>query len=179
MKKIVEEVLLTNEEIKNRCKELGEEVTKDYAGKRLVLICLLKGSVPFATELSTHINLDLEMEFLRASSYDGTNSKGQVKIDYLFTGNLEGKDVLIVEDIIDTGLTLDVVVRELKKMNPKSLEIIALLNKKDVNTGLKSKPKYVGFDIPNKFVVGFGLDYNELYRNLNFIGVLKKEVYGG
>jgi hypoxanthine phosphoribosyltransferase len=86
---------------------------------------------------------------------------------------------LIVEDIIDTGLTLDVVVRELKKMNPKSLEIIALLNKKDVNTGLKSKPKYVGFDIPNKFVVGFGLDYNELYRNLNFIGVLKKEVYGG
>lgn len=179
MKKIIEEVLLTNKEIKNRCKELGQEVTKDYAGKRLVLIYLLKGSVPFATELSTHINLDLEMEFLRASSYDGTNSKGQVKIDYLFTGNLEGKDVLIVEDIIDTGLTLDVVVRELKKMNPKSLEIIALLNKKDVNTGLKSKPKYVGFDIPNKFVVGFGLDYNELYRNLNFIGVLKKEVYGG
>lgn len=179
MKKIIEEVLITNKEIKNRCKELGQEVTKDYAGKKLVLICLLKGSVPFAIELSTHINLDLEMEFLRASSYDGTNSKGEVKINYFFTGCLEGKDVLIVEDIIDTGLTLDVVVRELKKMNPKSLEIIALLNKKDVNTGLKSKPKYVGFDIPNKFVVGFGLDYNELYRNLNFIGVLKKEVYGG
>lgn len=179
MKGIIEEVLITHSEIKKRCKELGEEVTKDYAGKRLVLVCLLKGSVPFTTELSLNINLDVELEFLRASSYNGTNSKGEVKIDYFFTNSLEGKDVLIVEDIIDTGLTLDVVVRELKKMNPKSLEIIALLNKKDVKTDLKLKPKYVGFDIPNKFVIGFGLDYNELYRNLNFIGVLKKEVYGG
>lgn len=173
----IEEVLVTNEQIVERCEQLGKQISKDYAGKTPIVIGLLRGAVPFMAELIKHIDEHLEIDFLDVSSYEGTNSTGKVIIRRDILSDIKDRDVLFVEDIVDTGLTLSEVQKEYSKRNPKSMEVVTLLDKKEGRIIDDFKPKYVGFNIPKKFVVGFGLDYNELYRNLPYIGVLKRSVY--
>lgn len=174
----IDEVLITHEQIVTKSKELGELITKEYTGERLVLLGLLKGCIPFLAELIKHINRDIEIDFLDVSSYHGgTASTGQIIIKKDISLDITGADVLIVEDIVDTGLTLKEVMDILKRRRPKSIDTVTLLDKPEGRTVAHITPKYIGYTIPKKFVVGFGLDYNELYRNLPYIGVLKRSVY--
>ena len=166
-------VLVPEEDVAKRIKELGEQISKDYAGKQVHLICVLKGGVFFMCELAKRITVPVSMDFMSVSSYgDGTKSSGVVKIAKDLDETLEGKNVLIVEDIIDSGRTLYYLMDILCKRNPKSMKLCTLLDKperrvKDV------KVDYVGFNIPDEFVVGYGLDYAQRYRNLPFIGVVE------
>ena len=166
-------VLVPEEDVAKRIKELGEQISKDYAGKQVHLICVLKGGVFFMCELAKRITVPVSMDFMSVSSYgDGTKSSGVVKIAKDLDETLEGKNVLIVEDIIDSGRTLYYLMDILSKRNPKSMKFCTLLDKperrvKDV------KVDYVGFNIPDEFVVGYGLDYAQRYRNLPFIGVVE------
>ena len=166
-------VLVEEEEVDKRIRDLGEQISKDYEGKEVHLICVLKGGVFFMCELAKRITVPVSMDFMSVSSYgDGTASSGVVKIAKDLDETLEGKDVLIVEDIIDSGRTLSYLIEILKKRGPKSLRLCTLLDKperrvKDV------KVDYVGFNIPDEFVVGYGLDYAQLYRNLPYIGVVE------
>ena len=166
-------VLVPEEDVAKRIKELGEQISKDYAGKQVHLICVLKGGVFFMCELAKRITVPVSMDFMSVSSYgDGTKSSGVVKIAKDLDETLEGKNVLIVEDIIDSGRTLYYLMDILSKRNPKSMKLCTLLDKperrvKDV------KVDYVGFNIPDEFVVGYGLDYAQRYRNLPFIGVVE------
>lgn len=169
----VEEVLLNHQEIVERSKELGRTITNEYKLKTPILIGLLKGSIPFMAELIKHIDCSMEMDFMKVSSYSGTESTGRVNIKADLATDISGRDVLIVEDIVDSGLTLTKVIELLKERKPRSIEIVTLLDKNEGRIVEGLIPKYIGFSIPNKFVIGFGLDYNELYRNLNYIGVLK------
>lgn len=178
MNNILEEVLYSNQEIKKRSSELGKQITIDYENKNLLVVGLLKGSVPFLAELIKHIECDMEMDFMQVSSYEGTTkSTLEVKVIKNIDTNVTGRHLLIVEDIIDTGLTLKKVIEILQSMKPASIEIVTLLDKKEGRMVDGLNPKYIGFDIPNKFVVGFGLDYQQKLRNLDCIGVLKKEIY--
>ena len=173
----IREVLITEEEIKNIVKELGAKITEDYKGKNLFLITVLKGAVVFLGDLMRAIECPCEIEFMVTSSYgSGTVSTGNVKIVKDIDVPLEDKDVLIVEDILDTGLTLSFLIELLKNRNPKSIEICTLLDKPSRRKA-DIEAKYTGRRIPDEFVVGYGLDYDEKYRNLPFIGVLKPEVY--
>ena len=173
----IREVLLTKEEIEAVVKELGKKITEDYKGKNLFLITVLKGAVVFLGDLMRAIEIPCEIEFMVLSSYgSGTTSTGSVKIVKDIDLPLEGKDVLIVEDILDTGFTLSFRVDLLKSRNPKSIETCTLLDKPD-RRKVEISAKYTGRKIPDEFVVGYGLDYDEKYRNLPFIGVLKPEVY--
>ena len=173
----IREVLLTKEEIEAVVKELGKKITEDYKGKNLFLITVLKGAVVFLGDLMRAIEMPCEIEFMVLSSYgSGTTSTGSVKIVKDIDLPLEGKDVLIVEDILDTGFTLSFLVDLLKSRNPKSIEICTLLDKPD-RRKVEISAKYTGRKIPDEFVVGYGLDYDEKYRNLPMIGVLKPEVY--
>ena len=157
-------VLVPEEDVAKRIKELGEQISKDYAGKQVHLICVLKGGVFFMCELAKRITVPVSMDFMSVSSYgDGTKSSGVVKIAKDLDETLEGKDVLIVEDIIDSGRTLYYLMDILAKRKPKSMKLCTLLDKVD----------YVGFNIPDEFVVGYGLDYAQRYRNLPFIGVVE------
>ena len=166
-------VLVPEEDVAKRIKELGEQISKDYAGKQVHLICVLKGGVFFMCELAKRITVPVSMDFMSVSSYgDGTKSSGVVKIAKDLDETLEGKNVLIVEDIIDSGRTLYYLMDILSKRNTKSMNLCTLLDKpersvKDV------KVDYVGFNIPDEFVVGYGLDYAQRYRNLPFIGVVE------
>ena len=166
-------ILVPEEDVAKRIKELGEQISKDYAGKQVHLICVLKGGVFFMCELAKRITVPVSMDFMSVSSYgDGTKSSGVVKIAKDLDETLEGKDVLIVEDIIDSGRTLYYLMDNLAKRKPKSMKLCTLLDKperrvKDV------KVDYVGFNIPDEFVVGYGLDYAQRYRNLPFIGVVE------
>lgn len=166
-------VLLTEEEVNEKIKKIGEQVSKDYAGKSVHMICVLKGGVFFTCELAKRITVPVSMDFMSVSSYgDGTKSSGVVKIAKDLDETLEGKDVLIVEDIIDSGRTLYYLMDILAKRKPKSMKLCTLLDKperrvKDVRVD------YVGFNIPDEFVVGYGLDYAQRYRNLPFIGVVE------
>ena len=166
-------VLVPEEDVAKRIKELGEQISKDYAGKQVHLICVLKGGVFFMCELAKRITVPVSMDFMSVSSYgDGTKSSGVVKIAKDLDETLEGKNVLIVEDIIDSGRTLYYLMDILSKRNPKSMKLCTLLDTperrvKDV------KVDYVGFNIPDEFVVGYGLDYAQRYRNLPFIGVVE------
>lgn len=169
----VEEVLLNHQEIVERSKELGRTITNEYKLKTPILIGLLKGSIPFMAELIKHIDCSMEMDFMKVSSYSGTESTGRVNIKADLATDISGRDVLIVEDIVDSGLTLTKVIELLKERKPRSIEIVTLLDKNEGRIVEGLILKYIGFSIPNKFVIGFGLDYNELYRNLNYIGVLK------
>ena len=168
-------VLLTEEEVNEKIKKIGEQVSKDYAGKSVHMICVLKGGVFFTCELAKRITVPVSMDFMSVSSYgDGTKSSGVVKIAKDLDETLEGKDVLIVEDIIDSGRTLYYLMDILAKRNPKSMKLCTLLDKperrvKDV------KVDYVGFEIPDEFVVGYGLDYDQHYRNLPYVGVIESE----
>ena len=163
-------VLLTEEEVNEKIKKIGEQISKDYAGKQVHLICVLKGGVFFMCELAKRITVPVSMDFMSVSSYgDGTKSSGVVKIAKDLDETLEGKNVLIVEDIIDSGRTLYYLMDILSKRNPKSMKLCTLLDKPE----RRVKVDYVGFNIPDEFVVGYGLDYAQRYRNLPFIGVVE------
>lgn len=172
----IKKVLVSEEEIIKRSKEIGEQISKDYAGKYPILIALLKGSVPFLSELIKHIDIDMEIEFMDVSSYEGTDSTGEVKIIKDLDRSIKDCDVIIVEDIVDTGRTLKTVKELLYSKGAKSVKIATLLNKEERRV-VEIKADYVAFEIPNEFVIGYGLDFNQKYRNLPFVGVLKEECY--
>ena len=166
-------VLVPEEDVAKRIKELGEQISKDYAGKQVHLICVLKGGVFFMCELAKRITVPVSMDFMSVSSYgDGTTSSGVVKIAKDLDESLEGKDVLVVEDIIDSGRTLSYLLEILKKRNPNSMKLCTLLDKPERRV-MDVNVDYVGFNIPDEFVVGYGLDYAQKYRNLPFIGVVE------
>jgi hypoxanthine phosphoribosyltransferase len=172
------EVLLTEEQIAARVAELGRKISADYAGKSLTLVSVLKGSLPFMADLMRQISLPLRIDLMEVSSYGGTatESSGLVRIIKDLSASISGEDVLLVEDIIDTGLTLNYLVRYLRGKNPSSLKICTLLDK-PARRLVEIPVDYQGFEIPDQFVVGYGLDYSERYRNLRFVGVLRPEVY--
>ena len=176
MDSFVEEVLLSHNDIVKICEKLGKQLTNEYKGKNPVLIGLLKGSVPFLAELIKHISCDLEIDFMQVSSYKGVKSTGTVVMLKDIITAVKGRHVLLVEDIVDTGLTLKEVMNVMDDRGAESIEIVTLLDKPE-NRVVEMKPKYVGHTIPNKFVIGFGLDFNEKYRNLDYIGVLKESEY--
>lgn len=173
----IEKVLITKEEIANKCAEIGKNLTAEYDGRFPLLIGVLKGATPFMADLSRYIDTHLEMDFMDVSSYgSGTRSTGEVKIVKDLNAKVEGRDLLIVEDIIDSGLTLNYLVDLFKYRKANSIKIVTLLDKQ-VGRSAKIKADIVGFEVPDEFVVGYGLDYNEKYRNLPYIGILKPEVY--
>ena len=176
MKEDIKEILITEEELKEKVQELGKILTEDYKDKNPLVICVLRGAVMFLSDLLREIDTFVDMDFMAVSSYEGTNSSGVVNIVKDLTTNIEGRDVLIVEDILDTGRTLDYLMRILKQRHPKSMKICSLLIKKG-REEIKVPVDYYGFYIPNEFVVGYGLDYDDKYRNLKYIGILKEEVY--
>lgn len=177
MNEVIKKVLISEEQLTLRINELSKEISKDYEGKEVIMLCLLKGSLHYFSKLCENITIPVEYEFMRASSYHGATSTGDVKVSYLSTEKLEGKHVIVVEDIIDTGLTLSKILEILKGYNPASVEITTLLDKPARRQVEGIVPKYIGFVIPDEFVLGFGLDWNEKYRNLPYIGVLKEEYY--
>lgn len=171
------EILLSEEEIKARVSELGRQISRDYEGKDVVAVCILRGCFIFFSDLMRQTSIPVAIEFMSVSSYGGgTESSGSVKINYDMQNDIAGKHVLIVEDIIDSGNTLSHLVEMLRSRRPASIEICALLSKPDRRV-VEVPAKYVGFEIPDEFVVGYGLDYNSLYRNYRNIGILKREVY--
>ncbi|MEZ3434784.1 MAG: hypoxanthine phosphoribosyltransferase [Lachnospiraceae bacterium] len=167
------EMMHSEEEVAGRVEELGRQISEDYAGKQIHLICVLKGGVFFMCELAKRITVPVSMDFMSVGSYgDGTSSSGVVKIAKDLDEPLEGKDVLVVEDIIDSGRTLSYLLEILKARRPKSLRLCTLLDKPD-RRARPVKVDYTGFEIPDEFVVGYGLDYAQKYRNLPFIGIVK------
>lgn len=173
----IKEVLVSEEELKEICKKLGEQITKDYTGKRLLLVSVLKGAVVFLADLMRNINLDCEIDFMVVSSYgSGTETTGRVKIIKDLSIDIRNYDVLIVEDILDSGVTLSNLMRMLKVREPKSIKICTLLDKPERRKA-DITADYTGKQIKDEFVVGFGLDYDEKYRNLPYVGILKREVY--
>lgn len=173
----IKEVLLSEEVLGEKISELGCNISKDYAGHDLVLIGVLKGSVMFMSDLLKRITIPCSMDFMAVSSYgNSTTSSGVVRILKDLDFEIEGKDVLVVEDIIDSGVTLKYLMEYLKARKANSLEIVCLLNKPE-RRKVDMEVKYTGFIVPDEFLVGYGLDYAEKYRNLPYIGVLKEEIY--
>ena len=173
----VKEILISEDNIKEKVKELGQRISKDYEGESVFLIGILKGSVPFMADLMREITIPVTMDFMAVSSYgNGTTSTGVVRILKDLDFEIKDKNIIIVEDIIDSGSTLSYLVDYLKNRGPKNIEIAALLTKPERNK-VKVNAKYIGYEVPDKFVVGYGLDYAEKYRNLPYIGVLKEEIY--
>jgi len=167
------EVLISEEEVDRRIRELGSQISKDYQGKTVSIVCILKGASFFACELAKRITVPLEIDFMSVSSYGaGTESSGVVKIVKDLDEQVEGKDVLVVEDIIDTGNTLKYLLELISARNPNSLKLCALLDKPD-RRKVQVEVDYTGFKIPDEFAVGYGLDYDQMYRNLPYIGVVK------
>ena len=169
----IERILIPSDRITLRIRELGNEISRDYADSVPIFVCILKGAYPFLADLTRCVSVDHEVDFMAVSSYDGgTESTGVVKIEKDLKGNITGRDVIVVEDIIDTGLTIANLMELLQTRNPRSLRVAALLDKKPARK--KDVPlHYVGFEIPKEFVIGYGLDYDEKYRNLPFIGIMK------
>ncbi|WP_019228434.1 MULTISPECIES: hypoxanthine phosphoribosyltransferase [Sedimentibacter] len=177
MNKDIKKILIAEDELQAKVKELGAKITEDYQGKDLLLVCVLKGAVLFVSDLMKRIDLPLEIDFMAISSYgSNTQSSGVVRILKDLNQSIEGRNVLIVEDIIDSGLTLSYLAENLKARGPESVEICTILDKPDRRT-TNLDIKYTGFQVPDEFVVGYGLDYAEKYRNLPYIAVLKEEVY--
>jgi hypoxanthine phosphoribosyltransferase len=174
----VAEVLLSEEQIAAKVAELGQRISADYAGRELTLVSVLKGSLPFMADLMRRITLPLRIDLMEVSSYGGTatESSGLVRILKDLSAPIDGRDVLLVEDIIDTGLTLNYLIRYLKGKNPRSIKVCSLLDK-PARRLVEIPIDYVGFEIPDAFVVGYGLDFGEVYRNLRFVGVLSPEAY--
>lgn len=173
----IAEILINEDELQKKIKELGQMITRDYAGKEPVLIGVLKGAIMFISDLIRYIDLPITIDFMAISSYGAsTHSSGIVKIIKDLDHSIQDKDVLIVEDIIDSGLTLSYLRKNLMGRGPRSVKICTLLDKPERRL-TDVKVDYVGFTIPDKFVVGYGLDYAEKYRNLPYIGVLKHEIY--
>jgi hypoxanthine phosphoribosyltransferase len=177
MEGAIEKVLLTEEEIKKRVKELAKEIEKDFPHGDLILIGVLKGSVIFVSDLMRALNLKVTMDFMAVSSYGlSSETSGIVRILKDLDFDIEGRDVIIVEDIIDTGTTLKYLYEYLKARHPRTLKICCLLDKPD-RRRVNIEGDYVGFKIPDAFVVGYGLDYAEMFRNLPYIGILKEDIY--
>ncbi|MEW4267187.1 hypoxanthine phosphoribosyltransferase [Priestia megaterium] len=177
MKQDIQEILISEEEIQQKVKELGKLLSEEYADRFPLVIGVLKGAMPFMSDLIKRVDTYLEMDFMDVSSYGNAMvSSGEVKILKDLDTSVEGRDILILEDIIDSGLTLSYLVELFKYRKAKSIKIVTLLDKP---TGRKAtiKADYVGFEVPDAFVVGYGLDYQEKYRNLPYIGVLKPQVY--
>lgn len=173
----VQRILLSGDEIAERVTEIAETITRDYAGESVLMVGILRGAVVFFAELVKKIDLDLRFDFMVVSSYgNSTDSSGEVRIVKDLSQPIEGMNVIIVEDIIDTGYTLKNLIKLLRTRNPKSLKICALLDKPS-RRKVELEGDYVGFKVPNEFVVGYGLDYNEKYRNLPDICILKPEIY--
>lgn len=173
----IKKVLVSHDEITEAAKKLGAQLTKDYAGKNPILVGILKGSIPFMAELVKHIDTHIEMDFMMVSSYHGeTASSGVINIKQDVTQDIKGRHVLFVEDIIDTGQTLKNLRDMFKEREAASVKIATLLDKPEGRV-VEIEADYTCFTIPNEFVVGYGLDYKENYRNLPYIGVLKEEVY--
>jgi len=173
----IERVIVTAPQIQARLKEIAQQVEADYAGKNLLVIGILKGAVMTMADFVRSLNCHVEMDWMAVTSYgSGTKSSGVVRILKDLDRDISGRDVLIIEDIVDTGLTLAWLKSNLQSRGTKSVEILTMLRKPDA-AKVEVDVKYVGFDIPNEFVVGYGLDYDEKYRNLDFIGILAKEVY--
>jgi hypoxanthine phosphoribosyltransferase len=171
-------VLIDEERLRSRVAELGDEVSADYAGRDLLLIGVLKGAVFFMADLMRHLTVTCEVDFMAISSYGAaTDSSGVVRILKDLDINIAGRDVLVVEDIIDSGLTLSYLMRNLEAREPASLEICALLTKPE-RREIDVPVRYVGFEIPNRFVIGYGLDFAERYRNLPYVGVLDPDLIG-
>ena len=173
----VKEVLFSKADLTDKCRELGALISEDFEGKDLVLVGILKGSVVFMTDLMKEITIPCSIEFMEVSSYgSGSTSSGVVKINKDLDMDITGKHILIVEDIIDTGLTLSYLVDYLKTRKAEGIDIVCLLNKKERR--VRNIPvKYVGFEVPDEFIIGYGIDYAEKYRNLPFVGTLKDEIY--
>jgi hypoxanthine phosphoribosyltransferase len=168
------EVLVSAEEVQRRVAELGEQISRDYAGRSLLLIGVLKGAVFFLSDLMRFIDIPVEVDFMAVASYgSATDSSGVVRILKDLDAAIEDRDVLIVEDIVDSGLTLQYLMRNLGSRNPRTLEVCALLTKPE-RRKVDLPTRYVGFEIPNRFVVGYGLDYAERHRNLPFVAVLER-----
>ncbi|MBR0385126.1 MAG: hypoxanthine phosphoribosyltransferase [Erysipelotrichaceae bacterium] len=177
MRDDVKKVLVTEEEIKQRCKEMGEAISRDYTDEDcLLVIGILKGSVPFMAELIKHISLNIEIDFMAASSYQGTESLGDIRILKDLDASLIDRKVLLVEDIVDTGTTIKELTRLMYNKGAGDVKVASLLDKPS-RRQVDVEADYTGFKIENEFVIGFGLDYNQKYRNLPFIGVLKDELY--
>lgn len=177
MNKDIEKIIISEEDIKTRVEQLGRRITEDFKGKNLLLLCILKGSVVFFGDLMRKIDLPCEIDFIKASSYgDYTQSSGIVKLQYDVSTDISKYDILVIEDIYESGNTLKSLMTYLEAHNPKSLSL-CLLFIKDCKHDAAFKPDYFGFNVPNEFVVGYGLDYAQKYRNLPYVGVLKEEIY--
>ena len=173
----IEQVLLTHEQIQDKVAELGAEITRDYAGSDLLLVGVLKGAFVFMADLSRHIHLPMEFDFMAVSSYGAaTQTSGVVRILKDLDHEIQGRNVLVIEDIVDSGLTLSYLVKNLRTRKPASIEVCALMQKTDVQQ-VPIDIKYRAFEIPPVFVVGYGLDYGERFRNLPYVGTLRPEVY--
>ena len=172
----IKKVLVTHEEIVERSIELGKQITEDYKNNPPLVVALLKGSVPFLAELIQHIDLDIQYDFMDVSSYDGTESIGDIKIIKDLDSSIKGVDILLVEDIVDTGRTIHSVCEMLMHKGAKSVKVLTLLDKPSRRV-CHCKADYVGFEVENEFVVGYGMDFNQRYRCLPYIGILKDELY--
>jgi hypoxanthine phosphoribosyltransferase len=170
------EIILSESQIEKKVSELGSEITNDYFGKRPIMIGILKGTVPFLADLIRSIDLQLSIDFIEVSSYGSEmKSSGVVRILHDVKTSIEGRDVLLVDDIVDTGLTLTCLMESFSTRHPRSLKVCTLLDKKEARKpGIELKIDYVGFEVPNRFLVGYGLDYNEKYRNLPFIASISE-----
>ena len=179
LEKAIQEVLFSEEQLDRRVREIAAEITKDYEGKEIMLISVLRGSFVFMADLCRRIDLPCTLDFMSVSSYgSGTTSSGQVQITRDLSSDISDKHIIVVEDILDSGNTLSYLLKLLEQRNPASIRLCTLLNKPERRVK-HVDVHYCGFDIPDAFVVGYGLDYAEQYRNLPYIGILKPEVYGG
>ncbi|MDI4649366.1 hypoxanthine phosphoribosyltransferase [Cohnella hashimotonis] len=177
MQNDIQEVLYSEEQIQLKVRELGAAVSRDYEGRNPLVICVLKGAFIFMADLSKNITIPIELDFMAVSSYgNSTRSSGEVRIVKDLDNSVEGRDILIVEDIIDSGLTLSYLIDVLERRNAKSVRVVALFDKPGRRT-VDLNADYTGFSIPDAFVVGYGLDYAEHYRNLPYVGILKEEIY--
>ena len=165
------QVLISEDKIKKRVKELAEQISQDYEDKNLLLLGVLKGSFVFLADLMRALQIPAECDFLKVKSYSGKESSGKVKIDFLPV--VKKRDVLLIEDIVDTGLTINLIKKEIKNQRPKSLKLCSLLSK-PARRKQKVEIDYLGFEVPDKFVVGYGLDYKEKFRNLPYVGTIEK-----
>ena len=178
MEKDIAQVLISEEVLQNRINELAAELNEAYAGKKPIFVGVMKGVVLFFADMVKRINTMCEIDFMWISSYAGTNSTGSMNVKRDISADVKGRHVVILEDIFDTGNSLQFTYNHLMEKEPASLDICTLLDKPSRrNPAVTIKPKYVGFEVPDAFVVGYGLDYNEYYRNLPYIGVLRPEVY--
>lgn len=175
LEKDVKKILFSKEDIDKRCAEIADMINSEYEGKKPLLLCVLNGALPFFANVLTRINIPMEYDTIRVTSYSGTETTGEINIGNFNVDKIAGRDVIIVEDIVDTGRTMKALVDYFNNITtPKSVEILTLLDKPS-RREVEVSVKYIGFEVANEFVIGYGLDYNQLYRNLPYIGVIKEE----